>query len=100
MKFCDILNDDDFENLLNEWFEFRENKFAYMDDEDIEHLVDFDSYSEKILNHVNDKSYDYVSKKLDFLLDDCIAYCDYWNRKFYFLGFSDAVKLIAGSMKK
>ena len=71
-----------------------------LNNEDIEHLIDFDGYSKKILKNVNEKSYNYVSKKLEFLFDDFIAYCDYWNRKYYLLGFSDAVKLIAGSMKK
>ena len=62
MKFCDILNNNEGKNLLKEWLEFREEELSRMDENDQKHLINFDDYSEKILNNVSSENYNYVSK--------------------------------------
>ena len=99
MKFCDILNNNESEKLLKEWLDFREEDLSHMDENDKKHLINFDDYSEKILNNVTGESYNYVSKKLELMYDDFIDYCSYWNNKYYMSGFSDAIKLILGGLK-
>lgn len=99
MKFCDILNNNEGENILKEWLDFREEELSNMDENDKKHLINFDEYSEKILNNVIGESYNYVSKKLELMYDDFIDYCSYWNNKYYMSGFSDAIKLILSGLK-
>ena len=82
MKFCDILNNNEGENILKEWLDFREEELSNMDENDKKHLINFDEYSEKILNNVIGESYNYVSKKLELMYDDFIDYCSYWNNKY------------------
>ena len=98
MKFCDILNNNESENLLKEWLDFREEELSHMDENDKKHLINFDDYSEKILNNVTGGSYNYVSKKLELMYDDFIDYCSYWNNKYYMHGFSDAIKLVISGL--
>ena len=99
MKFCDILNNNESENILKEWLDFREEELSHMDENDKKHLINFDEYSEKILNNVTGESYNYISKKLELMYDDFIDYCSYWNNKYYMSGFSDAIKLILSGLK-
>lgn len=99
MKFCDFLNNNESENLLKEWLDFREEELSHMNENDKKHLINFDDYSEKILNNVTGESYNYVSKKLELMYDDFIDYCSYWNNKYYMCGFSDAIKLILSGLK-
>lgn len=99
MKFCDILNNNESENLLKDWLDFREEELSHMDENDKKHLINFDDCSEKILNNVTGESYNYVSKKLELMYDDFIDYCSYWNNKYYMSGFSDAIKLILSGLK-
>ena len=99
MKFCDILNNNESENILKEWLDFREEELSHMDENDKKHLINFDEYSEKILNNVTGESYNYISKKLELMYDDFIDYCSYWNNKYYMSGFSDAIKLILNGLK-
>lgn len=75
MEICDILNNSESENLLKEWLEFIEEELSRMDENDQKHLINFDDYSENILNN--------VSKKLDLIYDDYMEYCAYWNDKYY-----------------
>ena len=53
MKICDILNNNESENLLKEWLEFREEELSRMDENDQKHLINFDDYSENILNNID-----------------------------------------------
>lgn len=99
MKICDILNNNESENLLKEWLEFREEDLCHMEEEDKKYMINFDDYSKKIVNNVTKESYNYVSKKLEFLYDDFINYCSHWNDKYYIAGFSDAIKLLASTLK-
>lgn len=76
MKICDILKDEDNENLLKKWLEFREEDLCHMDEDDKRYLINFDDYSQKILNNVTGESY-----------------------KYYMTGFSDAIRLLAATLK-
>lgn len=69
-----------------------------MDENDQEYLINFDNYSEKILNNVSGVNYNYVSKKLDLIYEDFMEYCVFWNDKYYMSGFSDAIKLIVSGL--
>lgn len=62
-------------------------------------MINFDDYSEKILNNVTGESYNYVSKKLELMYDDFIDYTAHWNDKYYMAGFGDAIKLIVSGLK-
>ena len=99
MKICDILNNNESENLLKEWLEFREEELSRMDENDQKHLINFDDYSENILNNFSSDNYNYISKKLDLIYEDFMEYCAYWNDKYYMSGFSDAIKLIVNGLK-
>lgn len=37
--------------------------------------------------------------KIDFIYEDFMEYCAYWNDKYYMSGFSDAIKLIVNGLK-
>ncbi len=76
MKICDILKDEENENLLKKWLEFREEDLCHMDEDDKRYLINFDDYSQKILNNVTGESY-----------------------KYYMTGFSDAIRLLAATLK-
>lgn len=99
MKICDILNNNESENLLKEWLEFREEDLCHMGEEDKKYLLNFDDYCEKILKNTSKESYNYVSKKLEFMYDDFMNYCAHWNDKYYMSGFSDAIKFIISGLK-
>lgn len=98
MKFCDILNNNESENLLKEWLDFRGEELSHMDENDKKHLINFDDYSEKLLNNVTGESYNYVSKKLELMYDDFMDYTAHWNDKYYMNGFRDAINLIIKSL--
>ena len=95
MKFNDIFNNEESENLLEKWLE----DLCHMEEEDKRHLLNFDDYSKKILKNTTKEGYNYVSKQLEFMYDDFIDYCSHWNDKYYMSGFSDAVKLIVNGLK-
>ena len=99
MKIFDILKDEESENLLKKWLEFREEDLCHMDEDDKRYLINFDDYSQKILNNVTGENYNYVSKKLEFMYDDFMNYCAHWNDKYYMTGFSDAIKLLVATLK-
>ena len=98
MKINDIFKDEESENLLEKWLEFREEELSRMDENDQKHLINFDDYCKKILKNTTNEGYNYVSKQLEFMHDDFIDYCSHWNDKYYMTGFSDAVKLIIKSL--
>ena len=64
MKICDILNNNESENLLKEWLEFREEELSRMDENDQKHLINFDNYSENTYKMVH-----YESSYRCFLLE-------------------------------
>ena len=99
MKINDIFKDEESENLLEKWLEFREEDLCRMEEEDKKHLLNFDDYSKKILKNTTKEVYNYVSKQLEFMYDDFIDYCSHWNDKYYMAGFSDAIKLILSGLK-
>mgnify|MGYP004516707801 CR=1 FL=1 len=46
-------------------------------------MINFDDYSKKILKNVTNESYNYVSKKLEFMYDDFNDYCTLIFTNFY-----------------
>lgn len=98
MKICDILNNNESENLLKEWLEFREEELCSLTcDEDRKHHI---YISEKILKNVPKQNRKYVQKQLGSLDENFMDYIDYWNEKYYRNGFCDGVQLIGGSSYK
>lgn len=101
MKICDILNNNESENLLKEWLEFREEDLCSLTcDEDRKHHIYFDEISERILKNVPKQNQKYVQKQLDQLNKNFMDYIDYWNQKYYRNGFCDGVQLIMGGCDK
>ena len=97
MKICDILKEEESENLFKKWLEFREEDLCALTcDEDRKHHIYFDEISERILKRVPKKDRRYVEKQLSFLDKNFMDYIDYWNEKYYKNGFSDGVQLING----
>lgn len=99
MKICDILNNNESENLLKEWLELIEEDLCHIEEKDKKYMINFDDYSKKILDTFNGESYNYVSKKLKFMYDDSIDYCTHWNNKYYMFTFNNAIKLIFNELK-
>lgn len=88
MKICDILNNNESENLLKEWLEFRE--------EDKKHFIYFEEISKRILNSIPNKNRKYVQKQLEILDRNIFDYSFYWNEKYYRNGFCDGVQMVSG----
>lgn len=69
MKICDILNNNESENLLKEWLLFREDELSSLTcEEDRKHWVYFDEVSKKILNSIPKQNRAYVQNNLMFLM--------------------------------
>lgn len=101
MKFCDILDNNESENLLKEWLEFRDEELCSLTcDEDRKHHIYFDEISERILKRVSKNDRKYVQKQLGFLDENFMDYIDYWNEKYYRNGFVDGIQLIIGCCEK
>jgi len=100
MKFCDILNNNESENLLKEWLLFREDELSSLTcEEDRKHWVYFDEVSKKILNSIPKQNRAYVQKQLYVLDDNFLDYLGYWNEKYYRNGFCDGLQLFSGCFK-
>lgn len=88
------------DDLLKEWLNLREeNGFAYLNEEDKKHPIDFDEICERVLRNVPDMNQKYVKKQLELLDRNFIDYVSYWNEKYYRNGFCDGVNLICGCLK-
>lgn len=68
-NFREVNND-----ILKEWFEFREDSICTMCDADKKYIESFDDVSKKILCNVPNRNKSFVEKQLD-LLDK--AFMDY-----------------------
>lgn len=90
-NFREVNND-----ILKEWFEFREDFICNMCDVDKEYIASYEGISKKILCNVSDKNKDFVEKQLDLLDKAFMKYLAYWNEKYYRNGFVDGVKLVGG----
>lgn len=90
-NFREVNND-----ILKEWFEFREDFICNMCDEDKNYIVACENATEKILRNVPNTSKAFVEKQLDLLDKAFIDYLYYWNEKFYRNGFVDGVEIAVG----
>ena len=94
MKFNDIFNNEESENLLEKWLEFREEDLCRLtSDEDRKHHIYFEEISKRILKCIPKENRKYVQKQLQLLDKNFMDYITYWNAKYYRNGFCDAIKL-------
>ena len=88
------------ENLFKKWFEFRSEILeSNMNEEDINHLFDFEDVARKILENVLEDKVDFVADVLKMLEDDVFDYISYWTDKYYREGLADGIQLIGGNIK-
>ena len=96
--FCCFNNMNSIDNngkLLKDWIEFRFEKLeSNLTDEDKKHVLNYDTFCEKILDVIPDKDSDYVSDILDDFREKILNYCIYWNEQYYKNGFRDSINLI------
>lgn len=88
------LNKNKIEEIINEWFNFREETLTQLEPEDKKHLIDFDKHMENIMRNVPECNKKYVKKQFDSLDTNYFDYICYWNEKYYMNGFKDAMNLI------
>lgn len=87
-------------NILDKWFEFREEELETLTGEDKKHLYYFENHAEAVLNCVNEEMYKFTKKELDNLEQEILASTGHFNRKYYMAGFMDVVKNMKKKMKK
>lgn len=85
-------------DLINEWFDFREEELSILSFEDKKHIVYFDEHSEKILHNVPNINKKFVKNQLFELDSEFADYTSYWNKKYYKNGFKDAFRLFLFSI--
>lgn len=84
------VNDD----LLKEWFKFREETcFCVTDEEDKKHKICLEEIGERILKNVPNRNQKYVRSQLELLDNNLFDYIAYWNEKYYKNGFIDGMKM-------
>ena len=97
--FNNINKDDNNDELLQDWMEFRFEKLeSNLTDEDRKHALKYDTFCEKILDVIPDKDSDYVSDILDYFREELLNHCVYWNEKYYMTGVNDVIKFITNTL--
>lgn len=86
-------------DILKEWFEFREDSICTMCDADRKYIAAYENVSKKILNNVSGKNKEFVEKQLNLLDKAFMEYLAYWNEKCYRNGFCDGVELVVNGLK-
>ena len=81
--------------LLKEWLEFRQEELSTLTEEDKKHWIYFEEIAKKILDITPIQNLKFVKKQLEQLDHNFFDYNDYWNGKYYCLGFEDGVKLLS-----
>lgn len=81
-------------NVLEKWFEFREDELETLSGDDKKHMYDFEKCTDMVLNCVNGDMYDFAKKELDKLEEDVLDSLQYFNKKYYMAGFNDALEVI------
>lgn len=81
--------------ILKEWLDFREEELSTLTKEDKKHWIYFEEISKKILDITPIQNLKFVKKQLEQLDHNFFDYNDYWNGKYYHLGFEDGVKLLS-----
>lgn len=83
------------ENILEDWINLRTEELeTNLSKEDKKYLLNFDNFSENILDLIPEKNYILVSNILDNYRESIIQHCTYWNEKYYKTGFNDGIRLI------
>ena len=101
MKINDIFKDEENENLLEKWLEFREEDLCRLTcDEDRKHHIYFEEINERILKCVPENNKKYVQKQLSSLDKNFMNYIAYWNEKYYKNGVRDAIQIIIECIDK
>ena len=68
--------DDNDDELLKDWIEFRFEKLeTNLTNEDRKHSLNYDTFCEKILDVIPDKDFDYVSDILDDFREKLLTHC-------------------------
>ena len=97
--FNKMIKDDNDDELLQDWMEFRFEKLeSNLTDEDRKHALKYDTFCEKILDVIPDKDSDYVSDILDDFREELLNHCVYWNEKYYMTGVNDIIKFITNAL--
>ena len=97
--FNKMIKDDNDDELLQDWMEFRFEKLeTNLTEEDRKHAINYDTFCEKILDIIPDKDSDYVSDILDDFREELLTYCVYWNEKYYMTGVNDVIKFITNAL--
>ena len=97
--FNNMNKDDNNDELLQGWMEFRFEKLeSNLNDEDRKHALKYDTFCEKILDVIPDKDSDYVSDILDYFREELLNHCVYWNEKYYMTGVNDVIKFITNTL--
>ena len=94
------MNDNNINNLIDEWLDFREEYLSILNNDDKKHSIYFDEHTEKILNNVPKINQKFVKQQLYELDNEFVDYTNYWNRKYYKNGFKDAFNLIHFTFQK
>ena len=81
-------------DILKDWFIFRENKINETDAKDNNYNICFDEIYRKILNSTKRKNRGYIENQLRKIDDKLIDYTVYMEEKNYRNGFCDGIKLI------
>lgn len=86
---------DDYENLLDKWFQFREEELeSNLNEEDKKYSYCFVEHRNNILNCIGEEIQNLVNNELDKLERQVMNSIDYFNKKYYVTGFKDVINLI------
>lgn len=80
-------------NVLDKWFEFREDELENLTGDDKEHLYYFEKHADVVLNCVDGEMYDFAKEELNKLEKEILDSTEYFNRKYYMAGFRDAMEI-------
>lgn len=80
-------------NVLEKWFEFREEELEDLSKVDKKYLYDFEKTTNEILKYVDGEMYQFIKKELDKLEEEVLYSMEHFNRKYYIEGFIDALNV-------
>lgn len=81
-------------NVLDKWFEFREEELETLTGDDKKHLYYFEKHAEVVLNCVDAEMYDFAKEELNELELEILDSTEHFNRKYYMASFRDAVWIV------
>ena len=87
-------------DILKDWFKFREDSIFTMCDADKKYIKSFNDITKNIMQNVPNYNKKYVDQQLNLLDKAFMDYFSYWNEKCYRNGFVDGVELIMGCLEE